>query len=210
MAQASIRTSPERPVLAVFDLDGTLTHGDTLLPFLRFAAGAGGPPAGLVRRLPPLAGFAPRPVTPAPAQEALPRAPPRPAPPPRPEPPAPRLPRAPPAAQRPARSAAPDAPAPVGEERVRVRRRHLRPRLDQCAAARRRDLRRRRVRGGVERDLHRQRLRRPRARPAAPEKAQPPARLPAPRHPRGFQPRCRARPRRRGARARRRPGRARR
>jgi HAD superfamily hydrolase (TIGR01490 family) len=74
MAQASIRTSPERPVLAVFDLDGTLTRGDTLLPFLRFATGVRGLLAGLVRSLPWLAGFALRLVSRDRAKEALLRA----------------------------------------------------------------------------------------------------------------------------------------
>jgi len=58
MAQASVRSVPHRPVLAVFDLDGTLTRGDTLLPFLRFAAGVSGLLAGFVRSLPWLAAFA--------------------------------------------------------------------------------------------------------------------------------------------------------
>ena len=39
---AAIQRLPERAVVAVFDLDGTLTRGDTLLPFLLFACGAGG------------------------------------------------------------------------------------------------------------------------------------------------------------------------
>jgi HAD superfamily hydrolase (TIGR01490 family) len=37
---ARLAAPPQRPVLAVFDLDGTLTRGDTLFAFLRFACGA--------------------------------------------------------------------------------------------------------------------------------------------------------------------------
>jgi HAD superfamily hydrolase (TIGR01490 family) len=44
-------------VLAVFDLDGTISRGDTLLPFLRFFAGTRGFLLGLVRALPALVGF---------------------------------------------------------------------------------------------------------------------------------------------------------
>jgi len=40
--------------LALFDLDGTLTRGDTLLPFLRFVAGTPALAAGLVRLAPML------------------------------------------------------------------------------------------------------------------------------------------------------------
>jgi HAD superfamily hydrolase (TIGR01490 family) len=36
---SQIRRLPERGVLAVFDLDGTLTRGDTLAPFLRYVCG---------------------------------------------------------------------------------------------------------------------------------------------------------------------------
>jgi HAD superfamily hydrolase (TIGR01490 family) len=36
---SQLRRLPERGVLAVFDLDGTLTRGDTLAPFLRFVCG---------------------------------------------------------------------------------------------------------------------------------------------------------------------------
>ena len=36
---SQIRRLPERGVVAVFDLDGTLTRGDTLAPFLRFVCG---------------------------------------------------------------------------------------------------------------------------------------------------------------------------
>jgi HAD superfamily hydrolase (TIGR01490 family) len=46
--------------LAVFDLDGTLTHGDTLMPFLRFVAGARGFIRRGLRALPSLAGWAMR------------------------------------------------------------------------------------------------------------------------------------------------------
>jgi HAD superfamily hydrolase (TIGR01490 family) len=45
-------------VLAVFDLDGTITRGDTLLPFLRFFGGTRSFLLGAVRALPALAGFA--------------------------------------------------------------------------------------------------------------------------------------------------------
>jgi HAD superfamily hydrolase (TIGR01490 family) len=45
-------------VLAVFDLDGTITRGDTLLPFLRFFCGTGGFLRRAARTLPALAGFA--------------------------------------------------------------------------------------------------------------------------------------------------------
>src|SRR5262245_32542071 len=34
-----LRQLPQRRVIAVFDLDGTVTNGDTLIPFLRFAVG---------------------------------------------------------------------------------------------------------------------------------------------------------------------------
>lgn len=37
---ARLAAAPQRPVLAVFDLDGTLTRGDTLFAFLRFVCGA--------------------------------------------------------------------------------------------------------------------------------------------------------------------------
>jgi HAD superfamily hydrolase (TIGR01490 family) len=43
---------PERPVLAVFDFDGTLTSRDSSLPFLAFAAGAGRVAASLLVRGP--------------------------------------------------------------------------------------------------------------------------------------------------------------
>jgi HAD superfamily hydrolase (TIGR01490 family) len=36
---AELRPLPERGVLALFDLDGTITRGDTLFPFLRYAVG---------------------------------------------------------------------------------------------------------------------------------------------------------------------------
>jgi len=36
---SQLRRLPERGVVAVFDLDGTLTRGDTLAPFLRFVCG---------------------------------------------------------------------------------------------------------------------------------------------------------------------------
>lgn len=52
------RNLPERAVLAVFDLDGTITRGDTLLPFLRFAAGTARMLLALRRILPWLAAFA--------------------------------------------------------------------------------------------------------------------------------------------------------
>jgi HAD superfamily hydrolase (TIGR01490 family) len=48
MAADPLLTVPERRVIAVFDLDGTLTRGDTLLPFLWWALG----PAKFLLRLP--------------------------------------------------------------------------------------------------------------------------------------------------------------
>jgi HAD superfamily hydrolase (TIGR01490 family) len=57
-AAVSPRTVHKRGVLAVFDLDGTITSGDTLLPFLRFVAGRWRTLLGLLRVLPWLAGFA--------------------------------------------------------------------------------------------------------------------------------------------------------
>jgi phosphatidylglycerophosphatase C len=42
----------EQPVVAAFDLDGTLTTRDCVVPFLRYVAGTGGLAAGFVRRAP--------------------------------------------------------------------------------------------------------------------------------------------------------------
>lgn len=39
VANAQARALAERSVVAIFDFDGTLTRGDTLLPFLRYAVG---------------------------------------------------------------------------------------------------------------------------------------------------------------------------
>lgn len=44
--------------IALFDFDGTLTRRDTLLPFLRFAAGTTGLATGLICAAPQLIGFA--------------------------------------------------------------------------------------------------------------------------------------------------------
>jgi HAD-superfamily subfamily IB hydrolase, TIGR01490 len=52
------RTLPERRVVAVFDLDGTLTASDTLFPFLRFAVGTGAFLLRLPLALPVLAAMA--------------------------------------------------------------------------------------------------------------------------------------------------------
>ena len=46
-----------RQVLAVFDLDGTLTRGDTLFAFLRFVTGVGDFVLRLPRALPALVGL---------------------------------------------------------------------------------------------------------------------------------------------------------
>src|SRR5688500_9672289 len=61
-------------VLAVFDLDGTITRGDTLLPFLRAFRGTGGFLLRAARALPALAGFTLGLVTRDAAKEALLRA----------------------------------------------------------------------------------------------------------------------------------------
>jgi HAD superfamily hydrolase (TIGR01490 family) len=53
-----LREVPPDETIAVFDLDGTLTHGDTLVPFLRFVSGARGFAVRGVRAMPPLAGWA--------------------------------------------------------------------------------------------------------------------------------------------------------
>lgn len=45
-------------VIAAFDFDGTLTHGDSLLPFLRLGLGTVGLAGALLRSLPWLAGYA--------------------------------------------------------------------------------------------------------------------------------------------------------
>lgn len=61
MALSPVRASEEaQPVaaLAVFDLDGTVTRGDTLFPFLRFVTGTPGFFRRLPRALPWLAGLA--------------------------------------------------------------------------------------------------------------------------------------------------------
>jgi len=71
---ASPRNLQERGVLAVFDLDGTITRGDTLLPFLRFAVGTGRMLLALLRTLPWLAGFALGRISRDRAKEALLRA----------------------------------------------------------------------------------------------------------------------------------------
>jgi HAD superfamily hydrolase (TIGR01490 family) len=54
----ALREEPPRETLAVFDLDGTLTRGDTLVPFLRFVAGARGFALRALGALPPLAAWA--------------------------------------------------------------------------------------------------------------------------------------------------------
>ena len=46
------------PVVAAFDFDGTITRGDSLLPFLRFAAGWPGFLLGLAASVPMLVGLA--------------------------------------------------------------------------------------------------------------------------------------------------------
>ena len=70
----ALREVPPRETLAVFDLDGTLTHGDTLVPFLRFATGARGFALRALSALPPLAGWALRLVPRDRAKEAVLRA----------------------------------------------------------------------------------------------------------------------------------------
>src|SRR5262245_15271688 len=45
----------EQPVVAAFDLDGTLTRRDCVVPFLRYVAGDRGLATGFVRRAPQLA-----------------------------------------------------------------------------------------------------------------------------------------------------------
>ena len=55
---AQLRQFPEQGVVAVFDLDGTLTRGDTLLPFLLFVRGRLGFAARLPLALPVLAAMA--------------------------------------------------------------------------------------------------------------------------------------------------------
>ncbi|HVL36871.1 MAG TPA: decaprenyl-phosphate phosphoribosyltransferase [Burkholderiales bacterium] len=61
-AEAAVKAAPEessgRGVLAVFDLDGTLTYRDTLLPFLVHVLGWRGFLAGALRALPALARLA--------------------------------------------------------------------------------------------------------------------------------------------------------
>ncbi|GAB4296428.1 MAG: HAD-IB family hydrolase [Thiohalomonadaceae bacterium] len=47
-----------RPIVAVFDFDGTITYRDTLLPFLRRLHGWGGVLRGALPLLPTLGGFA--------------------------------------------------------------------------------------------------------------------------------------------------------
>lgn len=47
-----------RPVVAAFDFDGTVTRGDSLLPFLHFAAGTGRFVVRMAASLPTLAGYA--------------------------------------------------------------------------------------------------------------------------------------------------------
>ncbi|HZR70236.1 MAG TPA: decaprenyl-phosphate phosphoribosyltransferase [Burkholderiales bacterium] len=53
-----LRELPQRPDAAVFDLDGTLTHGDTLSAFLRFVAPGRDFALRASRALPALAGWA--------------------------------------------------------------------------------------------------------------------------------------------------------
>ncbi len=53
----SERIIHDRGVLAVFDFDGTITRGDTLVPFLRFAAGSARSLVALLRVLPWLVAF---------------------------------------------------------------------------------------------------------------------------------------------------------
>jgi HAD superfamily hydrolase (TIGR01490 family) len=55
---ASEPVAPKRGVLAVFDLDGTITRGDTLLAFLRFVLARPRLWLRCVRAIPALAGFA--------------------------------------------------------------------------------------------------------------------------------------------------------
>ncbi len=54
---AALQAARARQVLAVFDLDGTLTRGDTLFAFLRFVTGPGGFLLSLARALPALVGL---------------------------------------------------------------------------------------------------------------------------------------------------------
>lgn len=56
--QPQLRACAERRPLAIFDLDGTLTRGDTLLPFLRQVAGARRYVLGLLFLLPLFAALA--------------------------------------------------------------------------------------------------------------------------------------------------------
>lgn len=60
---------PER--LALFDFDGTLTTRDSLIPFLRFAAGEGRFWAGALRSAPSLLTFAVQPSTNSQAKQTL-------------------------------------------------------------------------------------------------------------------------------------------
>ena len=48
----------EKPVVAAFDFDGTLTTRDTLIPFLNYYAGRLGFVRGMTRSLPVLAAYA--------------------------------------------------------------------------------------------------------------------------------------------------------
>jgi HAD superfamily hydrolase (TIGR01490 family) len=56
--EAVIKAPPDKPIVAAFDFDGTLTRRDTLLPFLLFTLGASAVARHAITLSPTLAGYA--------------------------------------------------------------------------------------------------------------------------------------------------------